>query len=338
MIVMSAHASPEQLQAVLTRIETLGLSAEINLGTGRTVLGVSGQGTETELEALGLLAGVERVVRVLSDYPLASREFHPEDRIVSLIDGVQIGGSGILVMAGPCAVESRSQLQAAAEAVAAQGVRVLRGGAFKPRTSPYAFQGLGVDGLRLLREVADDLGMAVVTEVMAPEDVAVVARHADLLQVGARNMQNYRLLEACARVDKPVLLKRGMSSTLEEWLHAAEYILAGGNLQVALCERGIRTFEPMVRFTLDITSVPVLKRVSSLPVVVDPSHAAGRYEYVRSIGLAAVAAGADGLLVEVHPNPKEALSDGPQSLSPKAFAEMMSAARKVAEAVGRVLT
>jgi 3-deoxy-7-phosphoheptulonate synthase len=338
MIVMSAHASPEQLQAVLTRIETLGLSAEINLGTGRTVLGVSGQGTETELEALGLLDGVERVVRVLSDYPLASREFHPEDRIVSLTDGIQIGGSGILIMAGPCAVESRSQLQGAAEAVAAQGVRVLRGGAFKPRTSPYAFQGLGVDGLRMLREVADDLGMAVVTEVMAPEDVAVVARHADLLQIGARNMQNYRLLEACARVDKPVLLKRGMSSTLEEWLHAAEYILAGGNLQVALCERGIRTFEPMVRFTLDITSVPVLKRVSSLPVVVDPSHAAGRYEYVSSIGLAAVAAGADGLLVEVHPNPKEALSDGPQSLSPKAFAEMMSAARKVAEAVGRVVT
>jgi len=338
MIVMSAHASPEQLQAVLTRIETLGLAAEINLGTGRTVLGVSGQGTETELEALGLLEGVERVVRVLSDYPLASREFHPEDRIVSLTDGIQIGGPGILIMAGPCAVESRSQLQSAAEAVSAQGVRVLRGGAFKPRTSPYAFQGLGVDGLRMLREVADDLGMAVVTEVMAPEDVAVVARHADLLQIGARNMQNYRLLEACARVDKPVLLKRGMSSTLEEWLHAAEYILAGGNLQVALCERGIRTFEPMVRFTLDITSVPVLKRVSSLPVVVDPSHAAGRYEYVKSIGLAAVAAGADGLLVEVHPNPKEALSDGPQSLSPKAFAEMMSAARKVAEAVGRVVT
>jgi 3-deoxy-7-phosphoheptulonate synthase len=338
MIVMSAHASPEQVQAVLTRIETLGLSAEVNLGTGRTVLGVSGHGTEAELEALSLLEGVERVVRVLSDYPLASREFHPEDRIVSLPGGIQIGGPGVLVMAGPCAVESRSQLQAAAEAVAAQGVRVLRGGAFKPRTSPYAFQGLGVDGLRMLREVADDLGMAVVTEVVAPEDVAVVARHADLLQIGARNMQNYRLLEACARVDKPVLLKRGMSSTLEEWLHAAEYILAGGNLQVALCERGIRTFEPMVRFTLDITSVPVLKRVSSLPIVVDPSHAAGRFEYVRSIGLAAVAAGADGLLVEVHPNPKDALSDGPQSLSPKAFAEMMSAARKVAEAVGRVVT
>ncbi|MGB6772721.1 MAG: 3-deoxy-7-phosphoheptulonate synthase [Candidatus Dormiibacterota bacterium] len=334
---MSAHASPEQLQAVLTRIQTLGLSAEVNLGTGRTVLGVSGEGTETELEALGLLEGVERVVRVLSDYPLASREFHPEDRIVALPGGIQIGGPGVLVMAGPCAVESRSQLQAAAEAVASQGVRVLRGGAFKPRTSPYAFQGLGVDGLRMLREVADDLGMAVVTEVMAPEDVAVVARHADLLQIGARNMQNYRLLEACARVDKPVLLKRGMSSTLEEWLHAAEYILAGGNLQVALCERGIRTFEPMVRFTLDITSVPVLKRVSSLPVVVDPSHAAGRYEYVRAIGLAAVAAGADGLLVEVHPNPKDALSDGPQSLSPKAFADMMTAARKVAEAVGRVI-
>jgi 3-deoxy-7-phosphoheptulonate synthase len=245
MIVMSAHATPEQLQAVLTRIEILGLLAEVNLGTGRTVLGVSGHGTEAELEALSLLDGVERVVRVLSDYPLASREFHPEDRIVSLPGGIQIG---------------------------------------------------------------------------------------------ARNMQNYRLLEACALVDKPVLLKRGMSSTLEEWLHAAEYILAGGNLQVALCERGIRTFEPMVRFTLDITSVPVLKRVSSLPVVVDPSHAAGRYEYVSAIGLAAVAAGADGLLVEVHPNPKDALSDGPQSLSPKAFANMMTAARKVAEAVGRVVT
>lgn len=338
MIVMSAHASPDQLQAVLTRIETLGLSAEVNRGTGRTVLGVSGNGTDSELEALGLLEGVERVVRVLNEYPLASRDFHPEDRIVTLPGGVQLGGPGVLVMAGPCAVESRSQLQAAAEAVAGEGVRVLRGGAFKPRTSPYAFQGLGVDGLRMLRAVADDLGMAVVTEVMAPEDVEVVARHADLLQIGARNMQNYRLLEACARVDRPVLLKRGMSSTLEEWLHAAEYILAGGNLQVALCERGIRTFEPMVRFTLDITSVPVLKRVSSLPIVVDPSHAAGRYEYVRSIGLAAVAAGADGLLVEVHPNPKEALSDGPQSLSPKGFAEMMSAARKVAEAVGRGLT
>lgn len=337
MIVMSAHATPAQVQAVLDRIEALGLSAQINHGSERTVLGVLGHETESDLDALGLLDGVERVVRVLHDYPLASRDFHPDDRVIALPGGGQLGGPGVLMMAGPCAVESRSQLQAAAEVVAGQGVKVLRGGAFKPRTSPYAFQGLGGDGLRLLREVADDLGLAVVTEVLAPEDVELVAGYADLLQIGARNMQNYRLLQACSRVDRPVLLKRGMASTLEEWLQAAEYILAGGNLQVALCERGIRTFEPMVRFTLDITSVPVLKRMTSLPIVVDPSHAAGRHEYVRAIGLAAVAAGADGLLVEVHPNPSEALSDGAQSLNPEAFAEMMRGARLVAEAVGRQL-
>jgi 3-deoxy-7-phosphoheptulonate synthase len=338
MIVMAAHATQEQVRAVVARIQSLGLSAQVNRGAERTVLGVVGHESESDLDALGLLDGVERVVRVLHDYPLASRDFHPEDRVINLPGGAQLGGPGVLVMAGPCAVESRSQLQAAAEAVAGQGVKVLRGGAFKPRTSPYAFQGLGGDGLKMLRAVGDDLGLAVVTEVLASEDVELVAGYADLLQVGARNMQNYRLLQACAQVDRPVLLKRGMSATLEEWLQAAEYILAGGNLQVALCERGIRSFEPLVRFSLDITSVPVLKRMTSLPVVVDPSHAAGRYEYVKAIGLAAVAAGADGLLVEVHPNPSEALSDGAQSLNPKAFAELMGGARKVAEAVGRQIT
>jgi 3-deoxy-7-phosphoheptulonate synthase len=334
-IVMEAHATQAQVEAVVERIRALGFSAQVNHGTERIVLGVAGHETEDDLSALGLLEGVERVVRILHDYPLASRDFHPDNRVIELPGGARLGGEEVLVMAGPCAVESRSQLQAAAEAVAAQGVKVLRGGAFKPRTSPYAFQGLGGDGLKMLRAVADDLGLAVVTEVLAPEDVELVARHADILQIGARNMQNYRLLQACSQVDRPVLLKRGMSSTLEEWLQAAEYILAGGNLQVALCERGIRSFEPMVRFSLDITSVPVLKRLTSLPVVVDPSHAAGRYEYVRAIGLAGVAAGADGLLVEVHPNPSEALSDGAQSLNPQAFAAMMDAARKVAEAVGR---
>lgn len=338
MIVMQAHATKAQVQAVVARIRSLGFSAQVNHGTERTVLGVVGHETGEDLDALGLLEGVERVVRILHDYPLASRDFHPDDRVIDLPGGARLGGNEVLVMAGPCAVESRSQLQAAAEAVAGQGVKVLRGGAFKPRTSPYAFQGLGGDGLKMLRSVADDLGLAVVTEVLAPEDVELVARHADVLQIGARNMQNYRLLQACSQVDRPVLLKRGMSSTLEEWLQAAEYILAGGNLQVALCERGIRSFEPMVRFSLDITAVPVLKRLTSLPVVVDPSHAAGRHEYVRAIGLAAVAAGADGLLVEVHPNPSEALSDGAQSLNPKAFAGMMEAARKVAEAVGRQIT
>jgi 3-deoxy-7-phosphoheptulonate synthase len=338
MIVMAARATQAQVRAVLERIEALGFSVQVNHGTERTVLGVIGHETESDLEGLGLLEGVEKVVRVLHDYPLASREFHPDDRVIQLPGGSQLGGPGVLMMAGPCAVESRSQLQAAAEAVAAQGVKVLRGGAFKPRTSPYAFQGLGGEGLKMLRQVADELGLAVVTEVLASEDVGLVARYADVLQIGARNMQNYRLLQACSQVDRPVLLKRGMSSTLEELLQAAEYILAGGNFQVALCERGIRTFEPLVRFTLDITSVPVLKRMTSLPIVVDPSHAAGRYEYVRSIGLAAVAAGADGLLVEVHPNPAEALSDGAQSLTPKAFAELMGGAKLVAQAVGRRIT
>ncbi|MGH7640021.1 MAG: 3-deoxy-7-phosphoheptulonate synthase [Candidatus Dormibacteria bacterium] len=332
---MAAHSTPEQLQAVLARAEELGLTAQLNHVSEHAVVGLEGHESDADLEALGVMDGVERVVRVLNDYPMASRDFHPENRVIQLPHGVELGGEGVLLMAGPCAVEGRRQLQGAAEAVAAQGVKVLRGGAFKPRTSPYAFQGLGRDGLRMLREVADDLELAVVTEVLAPEDVELVAEYADLLQVGARNMQNYRLLQACSQVDRPVLLKRGLSATLEEWLQAAEYILAGGNLHVALCERGIRGFEPLVRFTLDITSVPVLKRLTSLPVVVDPSHAAGRHDYVGAIGLAAVAAGADGLLVEVHPRPSEALSDGAQSLDPAAFAEMVGRVRKVADAVGR---
>ncbi|MGH7608380.1 MAG: 3-deoxy-7-phosphoheptulonate synthase [Candidatus Dormibacteria bacterium] len=335
MIVLEADASEAQLQAVLARVEALGLRAQVSHGVDRTVVGLAGDEYGPELEALAVMDGVERVIRVLHQHPLASREFHPQDRVITLPNGVRIGGSEVVTMAGPCAVESRAQLQAAAEAVASQGVRVLRGGAFKPRTSPYSFQGLGDSGLELLREVADDLGLCVVTEVLAPEDVELVARFADILQVGTRNMQNYRLLEACGRVRRPVLLKRGMSSTVEEWLQAAEYILVGGNLEVALCERGIRTFEPLVRFTLDITSVPVLKRLSSLPVVVDPSHAAGHAGYVAALALAAVAAGADGLLVEVHPSPQDALSDGAQSLNPEAFAELMGRVRKVALAVGR---
>ncbi len=335
MIVLEATASDEQLQAILERVQDLGLQAQVSHGVDRTVVGLAGHEYGPELEAVAAMAGVERVIRVLHQHPLASRDFHPGDRVIELPNGARLGGEEVLTMAGPCAVESRAQLQAAAEAVAGQGVRVLRGGAFKPRTSPYSFQGLGESGLHLLREVGDDLGLCVVTEVLAPEDVELVARFADILQVGARNMQNYRLLEACARVQRPVLLKRGMSSTVEEWLQAAEYILVGGNLDVALCERGTRGFEPLVRFSLDITSVPVLKRLSSLPVVVDPSHAAGNSAYVGAIALGAVAAGADALLVEVHPNPAEALSDGAQSLSPAAFAELMASVRRVAEAVGR---
>jgi 3-deoxy-7-phosphoheptulonate synthase len=335
MIVMAAHASPAQVRAVVARIRLLGFTPHVSHGRERTIVGVVGHETDSDLEGLGAFEGVERVVRVLNDYPLASRDFHPADRIIELAPGVSLGGAQVLVMAGPCAVEGRSQLEEAAAAISGLGVRVLRGGAFKPRTSPYSFQGLGEDGLRLLRSVADEHGLLVITEVLASEDVELVARYADVLQVGARNMQNYRLLQACGASDRPVLLKRGLAATIDELLQAAEYILAGGNQQVALCERGTRGFEPTVRFSLDITSLPVLKRLTSLPVVVDPSHAAGRADYVPAIARAAVAAGADGLIVEVHPRPAEALSDGAQSLDPSSFAAMMEQVEGIALAVGR---
>lgn len=333
---MAAGATAEQVREVVRRAVQLGLRPEVSHGRERTIVGLVGHETEPDLEKLSVLAGVERVVRVLHDHPLVSRDFHPEDRVIDIGRGLELGGPSVLIMAGPCAVEGRQQLEQAATAVSQLGVRVLRGGAFKPRTSPYSFQGLGEPGLRLLREVADRFGMAVITEVLAPEDVELVAAHADVLQVGARNMQNYRLLQACGEVDRPVLLKRGLAATVDELLQAAEYVLAGGNQRVVLCERGQRGFEPSVRFSLDITSIPVLKRLSSLPVVVDPSHAAGRAQYVPAIARAAVAAGADGLLVEVHPDPSSALSDGAQSLDPCAFAALVAEVSRVAEAVGRV--
>lgn len=335
MIVMSALATPGQVREVVAKVRQLGLIPHVSHGRERTIVGIVGQETESDLEKLGALSGVDRVVRVLHEHPLVSRDFHPEDRIIQFGDGLELGGEGVLMMAGPCAVEGREQLEAAAAAVSALGVRVLRGGAFKPRTSPYSFQGLGEPGLVMLREVADAHRMAVITEVLAPEDVPLVAAHADILQVGARNMQNYRLLQACGEAERPVLIKRGLAATVDELLQAAEYVLAGGNQQVALCERGLRGFEPSVRFSLDITSVPVLKRLTSLPVVVDPSHAAGRAQYVPAIARAAVAAGADGLLVEVHPDPAAALSDGAQSLDPDAFAQLVAQVTRVAEAVGR---
>jgi len=334
-IVMQAHATAAQIQAVLARIAALGFRAHVSEGSERTIVGVIGDERPVEPEVFEVLEGVERVVRILHSYKLASRDMHPADRVIELPNGARLGGDQVLVMAGPCAVETREQLEAAADAVAAAGVKVLRGGAFKPRTSPYSFQGLGEKALLLLREVADARGMAVVTEVVTTEDVPLVAEHADVLQIGARNMQNYRLLSACGEIGRPVLLKRGLGSTLEELLQAAEYILSSGNDNVAVCERGIRTFETATRFTLDINAVPVLKQMTSLPVVIDPSHAAGRSDYVTAIARAGVAAGADGLLIEVHPNPSEALSDGAQSLDPKAFTSLMNEVRRVAEAVGR---
>ncbi|HEY1331539.1 MAG TPA: 3-deoxy-7-phosphoheptulonate synthase [Actinomycetota bacterium] len=334
-IVMQLHATAAQVQAVLSRIEAMGYRAHVSEGSERTIVGVIGDERPVDPEVFEVLEGVERVVRILHSYKLASRDFHPADRVIELGNGTKLGGRGVVVMAGPCAVESGEQLEAAADAVAAAGVTVLRGGAFKPRTSPYSFQGLGEKGLLLLREVADRHGMAVVTEVVTTEDVPLVAQHADMLQIGARNMQNYRLLSACGDAGRPVLLKRGLGSTLEELLQAAEYILSRGNENVAVCERGIRTFENATRFTLDINAVPVLKQMTSLPVVVDPSHATGKADLVGAIARAGVAAGADALLVEVHPNPLEALSDGAQSLDPAAFGALMEQVRRVAEAIGR---
>jgi 3-deoxy-7-phosphoheptulonate synthase len=334
-IVMHAHATEEELAAVIGRIEALGLQGHVSSGTERTIVGVIGDERPIDPEVFEVLPGVERVVRILHPFKLASRDFHPEDRVIELSNGARIGGGAVAVMAGPCAVEGREQLEVTAEAVAAAGVKILRGGAFKPRTSPYSFQGMGEKGLLLLREVADRLGMAVVTEVVSPRDVPLVAEQADLLQIGARNMANYTLLSAAGKAGKPVLLKRGLGSTIDELLQAAEYILSSGNPHVALCERGIRTFETSTRFTLDINAVPVLKGLSSLPVIVDPSHATGRAELVKPVALAGVAAGADGLLIEVHPNPAAALSDGPQSLTPKAFFELMRDVRGVAKVLGR---
>jgi 3-deoxy-7-phosphoheptulonate synthase len=334
-IVMEAGASEEQLAAVLDRIESFGLGSHVSRGEERTIVGLIGDERPFEDTAFEALEGVERVVRILHPAKLASRDFHPQDRVIRFRNGAKLGGEHVLVMAGPCAVESAEQLRETAEAVHAHGVRVLRGGAFKPRTSPYSFQGLGEKGLALLRETADDLDMAVVTEVVSPQDVAIVAEHADMLQIGARNMANYELLKVAGASGRPVLLKRGLGSTIDELLQAAEYVLAHGNEHVAVCERGIRTFETATRFTLDINAVPVLKQLTSLPVVIDPSHATGHAPLVPAVARAGVAAGADGLLLEVHPRPAEALSDGAQSLTPAQLGKVVGEVGRIAEVLGR---
>jgi 3-deoxy-7-phosphoheptulonate synthase len=334
-IVMLADATEDHLATVVERVESLGFRAHISRDTERTIIGVIGDDRVVDPQTIEALDGVDRVVHVLHRFELASRESHPQDRVIELPGGIRLGSSDVVMMAGPCAVESREQLQEAAEAVRAVGVKILRAGAYKPRTSPYSFQGLGEKGLLMLREVADDLGMAVITEVLTPEDVSLVAEHAEMLQIGTRNMANFGLLRAVGNASKPVLLKRGWGATLEELLLAAEYILAEGNEQVAVCERGIRTFETSTRFTVDINAIPALKQMSSLPVVVDPSHGTGRAELVVPVARAGVAAGADGLLVEVHPNPSQALCDGGQALTPVEFSRLMEDVRRVAGAVGR---
>jgi 3-deoxy-7-phosphoheptulonate synthase len=335
-VVMRSGATPEAVQKVVDHISELGFRAHLSVGEERTIIGVIGDERPVSENTFRLLEGVEKVVRILTPYKLASRDFHPKDTVVP-INGVTVGDKRISVMAGPCSVESREQIMEVGQAVKNAGANILRGGAFKPRTSPYSFQGLGARGLDLLVEAKNALGMPLVTEVMTPEQVPIMAELVDILQVGTRNMQNYALLHAVGASGKPVLLKRGMMSTIEELIMAAEYILSHNNQRVILCERGIRTFETATRNTLDLSAVPVLKQMTHLPVIVDPSHGTGNWEYVPAMSLAAVAAGADGLLIEVHPHPEKALSDGAQSLRPDRFGELMVRLRSVAQAVGREL-
>jgi len=335
-VVMKQGATRAQIVNVTARIEQLGCRVHISEGEERTVIGVIGNGRPLDRELIEQMDGVERTEPILRPFKLASRDFHPQDTLVP-VNGVTIGGKQVVVMAGPCSVESRDQLLETAQAAKEAGAHVLRGGVFKPRTSPYSFQGLREKGLRLLAEVRQETGLPVVTEVMDPQQVPIVTTYADILQIGARNMQNYTLLHAVGEAQRPVLLKRGMMSTIEELLMAAEYILTHGNDRVILCERGIRTFERYTRNTLDISAVPLLKQASHLPVIVDPSHGTGKWELVEPMSRAAVAAGADGLLIEVHPHPKQAFSDGAQSLKPARFAALMRSLRPVAEAVGRTL-
>ncbi len=334
MVVMKSGSSKVEVQQVVSLIKSWGLDAHLSQGEERTVIGVVGDTRKVQRELFLHYPAIEQIVPISRPYKLASREFIPANSAFPL-DGFEIGGEGIVVIAGPCAVESREQLLEAAQAVREAGAHALRGGAYKPRTSPYAFQGLGEEGLEILVEARELTGLPIITEVMAPELVPLVASYADVLQIGARNMQNYALLHAAGESQKPVLLKRGMSATIEELLMAAEYILSHGNRRVILCERGIRTYETATRNTTDINAIPVLKSMTHLPVILDPSHSTGNWKYVAAIARAGVAAGADGLIVEVHPRPEEALSDGGQSLNPKHFAEMVCQVKAIATAVGR---
>jgi 3-deoxy-7-phosphoheptulonate synthase len=334
MIIMRVDATSEQIATVVEHVEANGLHAHLSSGAERTVIGAIGDGRLINRDQFVRLPGVDRVVPISRPYKLASREFRPEDTAFPL-DGVKIGGDEIVIIAGPCSVESRSQLLETAHAVREAGAHALRGGAYKPRTSPYSFQGMGEAGLELLAEAREITGMPIVTEVMSPEQVPLVTHYADVLQIGARNMQNFALLHAAGESQHTVLLKRGMMATVEELLMSAEYILSHGNRRVILCERGIRTFENSTRNTTDINAIPVLKALTHLPVVLDPSHSTGYWEYVTAVARAGIAAGADGLIVEVHPEPSQALSDGAQSLKPERFAELVAQVRAIALAVGR---
>ena len=333
-VIMRTDATPEQIDAVRQRIEDGGVESTVSQGVNKTVIGLIGKRPPGMMERVQVLPGVEMVIPVDKPYKFAARGEGGDDTHIR-VGNVTIGSNDVAVIGGPCSVESEEQIIATAEAVKAAGGHILRGGAFKPRTSPYSFQGMGGQGLELLRTAANATGLPLITEVMDPRRVPLVAEYVDILQLGARNMQNFTLLQEVGKTDKPVLLKRGMAASIEDLLMSAEYIMAAGNMRVILCERGIRTFETATRNTLDLSAIPVIKEESHLPVVIDPSHATGRWELVKPMALAAVAAGADGIMIEVHPNPELALSDGPQSVTPERFFDIMDAIRKVAAAVGR---
>jgi 3-deoxy-7-phosphoheptulonate synthase len=333
-IVMEQKATEEQIGVVIGHLVRLGFDVHRSTGTERTVLGAVGRGDMDDPQGISVLEGVHEVVRISEPYKLASRAFNPSGTTVSLGE-VRVGGNEVIVMAGPCSAENEAQVCQSAAAVRRAGAKILRGGAFKPRSSPYSFQGLGEEGLRMLRFAANEQNMKLVSEVMDVAQIEVVDRYADMLQVGARNMQNFSLLRELGHARKPVLLKRGISATIEEWLLSAEYILNGGNPDVVLCERGIRTFENYTRNTLDLCAIPVIKKLSHLPIIVDPSHGTGRRDKVAPMARAAVAAGADGLIIEVHVDPDRALSDGAQSLFPAQFDRLMAELRIIAPAIGR---
>jgi len=333
-IVLRPDATDMQVDHIVKKLKSLGLQAHISKGTERTVIGAIGDETVLQTLPLAAIPGVETVHPILKPYKLASREFRKENTVIK-VGKTEIGSRKIVVMAGPCAVENKALLVDTAKEIKASGASFIRGGAFKPRTSPYSFQGLGEEGLNYLAEAREQTGLPVVTEVMDPRDMTAVMKYADIVQIGARNMQNFRLLKEVGEHRKPVVLKRGMSATIKEWLMSAEYIMSGGNHNVILCERGIRTYETATRNTLDLSAVPVLKQLTHLPVIVDPSHATGKWDLVAPMAKAAVAAGADGLIIEVHPNPEEALSDGEQSLKPRMFKQLMDELKSIALAVGR---
>lgn len=334
-VVMERGASLEKYEAVLARIQELGYKAHPIVGVERTVIGCVGHEDKSPLQVLETMPGVEAAIPILRPYKLVSREWKKQNSVLN-IAGIPVGGPELVVMAGPCSVENEEQINLVAQTVRAEGGQFLRGGAFKPRTSPYSFQGLKEDGLKLMRSAADANGLKVITELVSTEDVEVLCEFSDVIQIGARNVQNFALLQAVGRSGKPVLLKRGMATTIDEYLMAAEYILSEGNPNVLLCERGIRTFETSTRFTLDLSFIPVVRGLSHLPIIIDPSHGTGHWRYVEPMAMAAVAAGADGLIIEVHQDPAHATSDGPQSLKPAKFSALMERLRKLAPAVDRV--